>query len=98
MAIVKTIAKANPYSFTWVRRTRCHRPGKVLRVTLLNIDFRNPLRRREFEFLALVLQLVQSVIDSFFLHQLGMAADLAGLAVMQDDDAVGAANRRQPVR
>src|SRR5258706_13706486 len=98
VAIVKTTTAVNVYSLTWVRRTRCHRPGKILRVTLLNIDFRNALRRREFELLALVLQLVQSIINTFFLHQLGMAADLADLAVMQDDDAVGAANRRQPVR
>src|SRR5258706_2739305 len=98
MAIVKTITAVNVYSLTRVRRTRCQRPGKVLRVNLLSIDFRNALRRREFELLALVLQLVQSVIDSFFLHQLGMAADLADLAVMQYDDAVGVADRRQPVR
>ena len=45
----------------------------------------------------LILQLVQAVIDPAPIHQLGVAADLADLAVVQHDNAVGVADRRQAV-
>ena len=52
----------------------------------------------ELQLLALVLQLVQAVIDAALFHQLGVRTHLAHLAVVQDDNPVGVADGRQPVR
>src|SRR5438132_541254 len=80
------------------RRSRAGRRRASRGGVRLAMNFTRVLLTRQWQFFALVLQLIEPVIDTLLFHQLRVGTHFAHLAMMKHDNAVRVPNRGEPMR